>query len=54
MPTMVVCSSFCSEKVVYVFSKTLNGHNFCSSYRNNANVLSNWGRIEFSSQRLLW
>jgi len=33
MPSMVVCNSFCSEKVVYSFGKTLNVHNFSSSYR---------------------
>jgi len=31
---MVVCSSILCEKIVYVFSKTSNGHNFCSGYPN--------------------
>jgi len=34
MSTMVVCSSILCEKIVYVFSKTSNGHNFCSGYPN--------------------
>jgi len=54
MPTMVVCNSFCSEKVVYDFGKTSNGHNFSSSYRNKANFISIWDRIEFSLQCVVW
>jgi len=47
MSTMVVCSSILFEKFVYVFSKTLNGHNLCFGYSNRANFISIWYRIGF-------
>jgi len=39
MPTFVKCSSFCSGKLVHVFSKTSSSYIFCSSYRNRANFI---------------
>jgi len=38
-PTIVVCNNFCSEKIVYAFGKTSNGHNFSSNYRKRANFI---------------
>ena len=46
--------SFSSEKVVYAFSKTSNGYNFCSSYRNITSFKLIRDRIEFFLQCLLW
>jgi len=54
MSTVVECSSFCSAKFVYLFSKSSNGHNFCSGYKNRVNFISIWRRIEFSLQCPLW
>ena len=45
---MVVCSRFCSEKIVYNFIKTSNDHKFCSGYRKRTNFISIWDIIEFS------
>jgi len=53
-PTVVECSSFCSAKFVYVFSKTSTGHIFCFGYQNKAYFISIWVRIKFSLQCLLW
>jgi len=47
---VVVCNSVCSAKFVYVFSKTSNGYNFCSSYQNRENSTSIGDIIEFSLQ----
>jgi len=54
MPTLVECSNFCSGKLVYIFSKTSTSHKFFPSYRNRANFIAIWDRIEFSLQCLLW
>ena len=50
MPTIVLCSSVCRSKFVYVCSKTSNDHNFCSGYQNRANFVLIWDKIEFSLQ----